>query len=133
MQKQTINPWTWQDQFGYSQGVLVVEPRQTLYAAGQGSVDAGGSLVHEGDVAAQTRCTMDNVETVLAAAGMTLGDVVSYDIHSTNLQDYFVHGHAELVKRFAEAGVVPAGGIATEVPALAVPGMQVEVTVIACR
>lgn len=133
MQKQTINPWTWQDQLGYSQGVLVVEPRQTLYAAGQGPVDSEGNLVHESDVAAQTRHTMDNVETVLDAAGMTLADVVRYDIHTTNLQDYFAFGHAELVKRFAEADVVPAGGIATEVSALAIPGMLVEVTVTACR
>ena len=36
MNKQTINPWTWQDQLGYSQGVLVEQPTQTLYAAGQG-------------------------------------------------------------------------------------------------
>lgn len=132
MQKKTINPWTWQEQLGYSQGVLVVEPHQTLYAAGQGPVDSQGNLVHEGDVAAQAGRTMDNVETVLDAAGMTLADVVRYDIHTTNLQDYFVHGHAEVVKRFTEAGVVPAGGIATEVPALSIPGMQVEVTVIAC-
>lgn len=131
MKKQTINPWSWQDVHGYSQGVLVVQPRRTLYAAGQGPVDADGRLVGEGDVAGQARRTMDNVETVLHAAGMTLSDVVRYDIHTTDLQAYFVHGHAEVVKRFAEAGVVPAGGIATEVPALSIPGMLVEVTVIA--
>ena len=131
MRKQTINPWTWQDELGYSQGVLVEQPKRTLYAAGQGPVDADGRLVHEDDVAGQTRQAMDNVETVLAAAGMTLSDVVRYDIHATDLQDYFVHGHVEVVKRFGEAGVVPAGGIATEVSALAIPGMQVEVTVIA--
>ena len=39
MEKQTINPWTWQDQLGFSQGVLVTEPRQTLYSAGQGPVE----------------------------------------------------------------------------------------------
>jgi len=73
MKKQTINPWTWQDHYGYSQGVLVVEPRQTLYAAGQGPVDTEGNLVHEGDVAAQTRHTMDNVETVLdVLIGLTM-------------------------------------------------------------
>ena len=36
MKRQTINPWTWQDDYGYSQGVLVVQPQRTLYAAGQG-------------------------------------------------------------------------------------------------
>ena len=132
MKKQTINPWTWQDELGYSQGVLVSQPQRTLYAAGQGPVAADGRLLHEGDVAGQARLTMDNVETVLAAAGMSLADVVRYDVHTTNLEDYFIHGHAEVVKRFAEAGVVPAGGIATEVPGLAIPGMQVEITVIAC-
>ncbi len=59
---------------------------------------------------------------------MTLSDVVRYDIHSTDLQDYFRFGHAEVVKRFAEAGVVPAGGIPTAVPALSIPGMAVEIT-----
>ena len=83
---------------------------------------------------AQARHTMDNVETVLETAGMSLSDVVRYDIHATDLQHYFMAGgHAEVVKRFAEAGVVPAGGIATQVSALAIPGMQVEVTVTACR
>ena len=131
MKNQTINPWSWQDDYGYSQGVLVVQPQRTLYAAGQGPVDADGRLLHEGDVAAQARRTMDNVEAVLDAAGMSLSDVVRYDIHATDLHDYFVHGHAEVVKRFSEAGVVPAGGIATEVPALSIPGMLVEVTVVA--
>lgn len=131
MKKQTINPWSWQDDYGYSQGVLVVQPQRTLYAAGQGAIDADGRLLHEGDVAAQACRTMDNVEAVLDEAGMSLSDVVRYDIHAADLQDYFVHGHAEVVKRFAEAGVVPAGGIATEVPALSIPGMLLEVTVVA--
>ena len=134
MNKQTINPWTWQDQLGYSQGVLVEQPRQTLYAAGQGSMDADGNLVHDGDVAGQAAQAMDNVETVLAAAGMTLADVVRYDIHATDLQDYFMNGgHEQVARRFAQSGNIPAGGIATQVPALAVPGMAVEITVIACH
>ncbi len=134
MEKQTVNPWTWQDAHGYSQAVLVTEPRQTLYAAGQGSIDPEGNLVHEGDVAGQAALTMDNVETVLAAAGMTLTDVVRYDVYATDLQDYFISGgHEQVAKRFAQAGNVPAGGIATQVQALAVPGMAVEITVTAAR
>ena len=133
MNKRTINPWTWQDQLGYSQGVLVEQPTQTLYAAGQGSMDGDGNLLHDGDVAGQAAQAMDNVETVLAEAGMTLADVVRYDIHATDLQDYFMNGHEQVAKRFGQAGNIPAGGIATQVPALAVPGMAVEITVIACR
>ena len=133
MNKRSINPWTWQDELGYSQGVLVEEPRQTLYAAGQGSMNANGNLLHDGDVAGQAAQAMDNVETVLAEAGMTLADVVRYDIHATDLQEYFMKGHEQVAKRFGQAGNIPAGGIATEVPALAVPGMAVEIIVTACR
>ncbi len=134
MSTRSINPWTWQEALGYSQGVLVEQPERTLYAAGQASMDPDGNLLHAGDVAGQASVAMDNVETLLAAAGMTLADVVRYDIHCTDLQDYFLSGgHEQVAKRFAMAGTLPAGGIATQVPALAVPGMAVEITVIAAR
>ena len=51
-------------------------------------------------------------------------------------RSYFTAGgHEQVAKRFAEArhGTFPAGGIATQVSALAVPGMAVEITVTACR
>ncbi len=134
MSKRTINPWSWSEKLGYSQGVLVKQPHETLYAAGQGSFDADGNLVHADDIVGQAQRAMDNVESVLEAAGMSLADVVNYDIHATDLQNYFMSGGHELVaKRFAQAGNLPAGGIATQVPALAVPGMLVEITVIAAR
>jgi enamine deaminase RidA (YjgF/YER057c/UK114 family) len=133
MNKQNINPWTWQERLGFSQAVLVEAPRHTMYVAGQGAIDPDGSLVHEGDMAGQVAVTMDNVETVLAAGGMTLADVVRYDVHTTSLEDYFMQGAEQLVKRFAQADNIPAGGIACEVSALAVPGLTVEVTVTACR
>jgi enamine deaminase RidA (YjgF/YER057c/UK114 family) len=133
MNRRTINPWTWQEQLGFSQAVLVEAPRQTLYVAGQGPIIPDGSLGCPGDMAGQAALTMDNAETVLAAAGMGLADVVRYDVYTTSLQDYFAHGAEHVVKRFAGAGNIPAGGIAAEVVNLAVPGMQVEISVIACR
>ncbi len=133
MNKQTINPWTWQEALGFSHAVLVESPQQTMYVAGQGSIDPDGNLAHEGDMANQVSLAMDNVETVLAAGGMSLGDVVRYDVYTTSLEDYFIKGAEHLVTRFAQAENIPAGGIATEVPALAVPGMAVEITVTACR
>jgi enamine deaminase RidA (YjgF/YER057c/UK114 family) len=133
MNRQTINPWTWQESFGFSQAVLVESPTQTLYVAGQGPIDPDGTLVHEDDMAGQAALTMDNVETVLAAAGMTLADVVQYAVHTTSLQDYFTQGAEQVVKRFAEAGNTPSGAIACEVVALAVPGMAIEISVTACR
>ena len=134
MSKRTINPWKWSEQLGYSQGVLVKQPHETLYVAGQGSIDANGQVVHVGDIAGQARKVMENIEAVLSAAGMTLADVVNYDIYATDLQDYFFNGgHEQVAKRFAQAGNLPAGGIATQVPVLALPGMAVEITVTAAR
>jgi enamine deaminase RidA (YjgF/YER057c/UK114 family) len=81
----------------------------------------------------QAAQVMDNVEAVLEAAGMDLSDVVRYDVHTTDLQAYFAQGHETVVKRLGQTGRFPAGGIATEVPALAMPHMLLEVTVIAAR
>lgn len=50
VKKNFINPWTWQDPMGFSQGVNVQKDQQTLYCARQASVDAKGSPVHEGDM-----------------------------------------------------------------------------------
>lgn len=132
MHKETTNPWTWQDEMGFAQGVLVVQPSRTLYVAGQGSVGPDGSPLHAGDMAAQAAQVIDNVEAVLAEAGMTLADVVRYDVHTTDLQAYFVHGAAEVGGRLAKSGTLPSGGIAAQVTALAMPHMMVEVSVIAC-
>ena len=127
-----INPWTWQDQLGYSQALLVNQPKQTLYVAGQCAIDANGAPVSPGDMAGQVAQVTDNIETVLAAAGMTFGDVVRYDVYTTDLNAYF--GAAGiLVARLAAAGNIPAGGICTQVQSLALPGLMVEVTVTAAR
>ena len=108
------------------------QPKQTLYVAGQCAIDATGNPVAPGDMAGQVAQVADNIETVLAAAGMTFGDVVRYDVYTTDLNAYF--GAAGiLVARFAAAGIVPAGGICTEVQSLAMPGLMVEVTVTAAR
>ena len=133
MRTQTINPWTWQDALGYSQAVLVTQPHQTLYAAGQGSVDADGAPVAEGDMAGQATQAMDNVEAVLEAAGMDLSDVVRWDVYATDLQRYLIEAHGTVVKRMGASGRFPAGGIATEVTALAMPHMLLEIVVVAAR
>ncbi|MFI7589256.1 RidA family protein [Spongisporangium articulatum] len=130
----TVNPWTWQDGLGFAQGALVEGGTRTLHVAGQCSLDADGTPVHVGDMAAQAVQVMDNVETVLAHAGLGLADVVRYDVFSTDLQAYFVEGAATVAGRFAAAaGRFPAGGIAAQVAALAMPGLMLEVVVTATR
>ena len=123
-----VNPWTWQDQMGFSQGILVEGATRTLYAAGQGSVDADGRPVHVGDMSAQLGQCLDNVETVLDAAGMALADVVRYDVFTTDLDAYFP-ASGQVAQRFGSPS--PAGGVAVQVSRLAYPEMLVEIRVTA--
>ena len=80
MTRTTLAPWTWQEAFGFAQGAEVRNTRTVVYVAGQGSVDADGNPVHDGDMEKQVVQALDNVEAVLGEAGLTLADVVKYDV-----------------------------------------------------
>ncbi|MEM9456981.1 MAG: RidA family protein [Myxococcota bacterium] len=74
----------------YSQAVVVSGGR-TLYSSGQIALDPeSGQLVGEGDVVVQTRRVLDNLEAVLAAAGMRFADVVRATIFLADLGDFTV-------------------------------------------
>jgi enamine deaminase RidA (YjgF/YER057c/UK114 family) len=126
MEKHRINPWTWQDAFGYSQAWRVDAPTSTIYVAGQGPIAADGSLV-DGDFDAQVRQTFENMRTVLEAAGGSLDGIVKLTVYLTDISRLREYGaiRAELL-----AGAPPAG-TAVQVVALAAPGMQIEVDAIA--
>ena len=53
MEQRKINPWKWQDQYGFSQGIEVTNASRVLYCAGQASVDDTGKPVHAGDMRKQ--------------------------------------------------------------------------------
>ena len=137
VQHTSVNPWTWQEALGYSQGVLVEHPHRTLHLSGQCSIGPDGTPLHLGDMAGQAQQAMDNVQTVLDAAGLTLADVVRYDVYTTDIGTYLTSGHQHVAGRFAGAGVgagvLPAGGICAQVQSLAMDGLMVEVVVTAVR
>jgi enamine deaminase RidA (YjgF/YER057c/UK114 family) len=133
VQHTAINPWTWQEALGYSQGVLVEHPKQTLHMSGQCSIGPDGAPLHLGDMAGQAQQAMANVETVLGAAGLTLADVVRYDVYTTDIGSYLTSAHQHVAGRFVQAGVLPAGGILAQVQSLAMPGLMLEVVVTAVR
>ena len=63
-----VNPWQWQDQFGFSQAIEVRKGERVFYCAGETSVDAEGAPMHPGDMAAQVNQALNNLETVLGQA-----------------------------------------------------------------
>jgi enamine deaminase RidA (YjgF/YER057c/UK114 family) len=126
-----INPTSWSAGFGYDQGQLRMFPRQLLTVAGQGPLDEHGSLLHEGDVSAQLSLSMANVESVLAAAGMDLADVVRLVVYATDV-DATLTAYGAIVERLVLTGATPPATL-LGVTRLAVPGMAVEIEATAAR
>jgi enamine deaminase RidA (YjgF/YER057c/UK114 family) len=131
MQRDVVNPWTWQDQLGFVQGNRLSGGEQILYCAGQTSVDADGAPLHEGDMGAQIGQALDNLETVLNQAGFELSDVVRLNYYTTDVDDFIQAGEA-YANRLAEAGCRPASTL-LGVARLAFPPLLVELEATAVR
>lgn len=109
--------------------VAIVPPgATTIYVGGQNSVAVDGSLIGEGDVAAQSSRALENVKVALAAAGASITDVVQWTI-------LFVDG----VDLNAAYGAI-ASELASDEPALVtgarvaglgVPGALIEIAAVA--
>lgn len=126
-----INPTTWNLGFHYDQAQLRPAPMQLLTVAGQGSIDADGQFLHEGDVAAQMALAVANVEDLLAGGGMDLRDVLRLTIYVTDM-DAALGAYGSLVERLAALGATPPATL-VEVRRLAIPGMAVEIEATAGR
>jgi len=58
-----------------------------VFISGQIPLDAGGKMV-EGDVVVQTVQVIQNLKAILAAAGLTLKDVVKTTVYLADLADF---------------------------------------------
>jgi len=125
MNKKTVNPWTWQDNFGFAQGISVENPQRTLYCAGQTSNNANGEPLHSGDIGAQINQCLDNLETVLAADGMKLSDVVRMNYYTTDM-DAMMSAYPAMVARLDAAGCRPSSTL-LGVTRLAFPEFLIEI------
>src|SRR5688572_28352493 len=65
----------------FSNVVTVTGPSKTIYVGGQNAVDEAGNVVGKGDIVAQTEKIMANLQLCLAAAGVTMHDVIKFNIH----------------------------------------------------
>ncbi|MET4107740.1 2-iminobutanoate/2-iminopropanoate deaminase [Hymenobacter sp. UYP22] len=87
----------------YSQAI---QAGNTVYVSGQIALDATGQLVGEGDVAQQTHQVMRNLQAVLAAANLTLRDVVKCSIFVKDLGNFGLIN--EIYGNYFEADYAPA-------------------------
>ena len=119
-----VNPWPWSVEMGFNQGEILVGKSRELICAGQTAMSADGAPQHAGDMEAQVSMALDNLEAVLAGAGMTLANVVRLNIYTTDI-DAFFGAMGVFSPRLAAAGVRPPGTL-LGVTRLAFPELMVE-------
>ncbi|MEA2064495.1 MAG: Rid family detoxifying hydrolase [Gemmatimonadota bacterium] len=106
-----------------------------VFISGQGPLDPTSGEVFLGDIAEQTRMTFDNIEAVLADAGLSLADVVKTTVFLSNMGDFALmnevyagrFGATKPARSTVEVAALPLGfGVEIEAVA-AVPGSGTEI------
>ena len=131
MRRRVINPWTWQDAFGYVQANEISGAKRVLICSGQLATDADGRLLHANDMCGQIGQSLHNLETVLRAAGFGWSDVVRVNYYTTDV-DGFMEAMASFGDRLASDGLRPACTL-LGVSRLVFSGQLVELDAIAMR
>lgn len=131
MERTAVNPWEWSIKLGYNQAEVIDGATRQMICAGQTAVDGQGNPQHPGDMRAQISLALDNLETVLKAAGMDLGNVVKLGIYATDVDDALKNFDL-MAMRFGPHQVDPPMTL-LGVTRLAIPGLlfEIEATAVA--
>ena len=125
MQRTPVNPWPWSLNLGYNQAEILQGASRHLVCAGQTAVDAQGSPQHPQDMRSQLALALDNLETVLTAAGMGLADVTRLTIFTTDV-DAALQNFDLLGLRMGPLGAAPPMTL-LGVTRLALPHLMIEI------
>jgi enamine deaminase RidA (YjgF/YER057c/UK114 family) len=125
MQRTPVNPWPWSLALGYNQAEIITAPTRQLNIAGQTAVDPTGAPQHTGDMRAQIALTLDNLESVLQAAGMGLAHLTRLAIYSTDV-DATLQNFDVLGARMGPVGAAPPMTL-LGVTRLAIPTLLIEI------
>ena len=88
----SFNPQSVWKPFGaFSMGVIQ-GAGQIVYLKGQVALDRDGHVVGKDDMSAQTRKTLENIQTVLAAVGGAMGDIFSLTHFVTDIEQFMKTG-----------------------------------------
>jgi enamine deaminase RidA (YjgF/YER057c/UK114 family) len=125
VEHRVVNPWSWQDAFGFSQAHEIQGAGRTIFCAGQTSVDDEGRPLHAGDIRAQIERAFDNLEIVLEKAGARLADVARLNYYTTDVAALF--GAWETVAGLLAARACRPASTLLGVHALAYPELLIEI------
>ncbi len=124
MEKRIINPWTYQDNFGYVQAVEVTNQQGTLYCSGQAAMSAEGQPSSD-DMPAQFTQALENLEKVITESGYRCSDIVRLNIFTTSVSELFACFN--IFKDWAALRQVRQSSTLLEVKGLFVDSLKVEV------
>jgi 2-iminobutanoate/2-iminopropanoate deaminase len=97
---------------------------QIVHLKGQVALDREGHVVGAGDMRAQTRQALENIQTVLQSIGGSMGDILSLVHHVTDIRQFMATGD---IRRAFFAPPYPVT-TTVEVAALYEPDLMVEIT-----
>ena len=103
----------------YSQAIIEGD---LLFLAGQGPLDPATGATNLGDIASQTKRTLDNVKAILEAAGSSLDKVIRCNVYLKDIGDFAAMNEVYArtftapypARTTIQAGALP-GGIAVEI------------------
>jgi 2-iminobutanoate/2-iminopropanoate deaminase len=124
---ESFNPQGVWAPFGAFSMAVVQGSGQIVHLKGQVALDAEGRVVGTGDMRAQTRKTLENLQEVLASLGGRMEDVVSLTHYVTDIEAFMTAGD---IRRqfFAEPYPVTT---TVQVVRLYRPDLVVEITAVA--
>jgi len=117
---QRINPEGMTQPTAYSH---VVRHGNLLFLAGQVATDAGGNVIGEGDMKAQVRQVLENMQSVLESQGADFTNVVKITIYTTDVDAYLQTGD---IRQEYWRGIAPASTL-VQIDRLARPVFLVEI------
>jgi 2-iminobutanoate/2-iminopropanoate deaminase len=106
----------------------VVKIGNTVYIAGQTSVDANGNVVGKGEIEAQVRQVLKNIQKCLESVDASFDHVVKINVYSTDLA-----AHAGIIAQVRREyfSKEPVASTTVQVPRLVNPDWLVEIEAIA--
>ncbi|MEZ2126640.1 MULTISPECIES: Rid family hydrolase [unclassified Sinorhizobium] len=104
-----------------------VRHKDMVFISGCGPFDAAGELVGAGDIVAQTTQTLQNVKSILEAAGLSFANVLKETIFLTDIGEGVA---TRMVREQFYGSVLPAATL-LEISRCVHPDMKIEIEVIA--